>query len=96
MTKQVSPQPPEALYRSNTRVMVSNLTRSVKCFLFYVFVLYVGQWFPTSGRDPNQSRGGSDIASREGFMENSIIMGEKKSKFVSKFICQVHYKFIQF
>ena len=40
---------------------------------------------PTSGRDPNQGRGvgGSDVGSREGFMDNSIIM--KKSKFVSKF-----------
>jgi hypothetical protein len=37
------------------------------------------QWFPTSGRDPNQDRGESDVGSQEGFMENSIIM--KKSKF---------------
>jgi hypothetical protein len=32
------------------------------------------QWFPTSGRDSNQGRGGSDVGSREVFMENSIII----------------------
>jgi hypothetical protein len=30
-------------------------------------------WFPTSGRDPNEGRGDSDVRSREGFMENSTI-----------------------
>jgi hypothetical protein len=42
------------------------------------------QWFPTCGRFPNQGGGVSDVGSREGFMENSIIM-KKKLKFVSKF-----------
>jgi hypothetical protein len=41
------------------------------------------QWFPTSGRDPNLGRGGCDAGSRDGFIENSIIM-KKNSKFVSK------------
>jgi hypothetical protein len=30
------------------------------------------QWFPTSGRDPNQGRGVSDVWSQGGFVENSI------------------------
>jgi len=32
-----------------------------------------GQWFPTSGCDTDQRRGGSDVGSREGFMENSLL-----------------------
>jgi hypothetical protein len=35
------------------------------------------QWFSTSGRDPNHGRWGSNVGSREGFMENSIIMKNK-------------------
>jgi hypothetical protein len=32
------------------------------------------QWFPTSGRDPHQGRGVSDVGSREGCTENWIII----------------------
>jgi hypothetical protein len=32
------------------------------------------QWFPTSGRDPNQDQGRSDVGSREACTEKSIIM----------------------
>ena len=42
----------------------------------------MNQWVPKSGSDPNEVRGGFDVGSREGFMENLIIM--KKLKFVSK------------
>jgi len=35
---------------------------------------HVVQCFPTSGREPNQGRGGSDVGLREGFMKNSINM----------------------
>ena len=60
-------------------------------------------WFPTSGRDPNQGRRGSDVESREGFMENSIVI-QKKSKFEQNdrknlcqvSICPINYKFIPF
>jgi len=55
---------------------VSYMIRRVKCLL--------SKWFPTSGRDPNEGRRGSDVGSRDSFVQNSIIMGEK-SKFVSKF-----------
>ena len=41
------------------------------------------QWFPPSGRDPNQGPGASDVGSREGFLENSIII--KKITILSKF-----------
>ena len=41
------------------------------------------KWLTTSGRDPSQGRGGSDVGSRGGCMENWIIM--KKSKFVPEF-----------
>jgi hypothetical protein len=37
----------------------------------------VAQRFPTSGRDPNQGRGGSAVGSRECFMENLVIMKNK-------------------
>jgi hypothetical protein len=50
----------------------------------------VEQWFPTSGRDPNQARGSSDLGSREGFMENSIIMYEL---FKQRFVCYMFYVF---
>jgi len=46
-------------------------------------VLYsLSQWFPTSGRVPNQGRVGSDLGSPEGFMEKLIII--KKMNFLSK------------
>jgi hypothetical protein len=42
------------------------------------------QWFPASDRDPKQGRGGADVASIGGFMENSVLM-KKKSKLVPEF-----------
>ena len=32
------------------------------------------RWFPTSGRDPNEGRGGSNVGTRDGFMENCMSM----------------------
>jgi len=43
---------------------------------------HVVQWFPTSGREPNQGHRGSDLGLREGFMKNSINMD------LSSFICK--------
>jgi hypothetical protein len=42
----------------------------------------LSQWFPTSGRDPNQGRGVSDVGSREGFLKNSIIMKKNINIFI--------------
>jgi len=42
------------------------------------------RWFPNLGRDPNEGRGGSDVWTREEFMENSIIT-IKISKLLSGF-----------
>jgi hypothetical protein len=33
----------------------------------------LNQWFPTSGHDPSECRRGSDVGSREAFMEKSSI-----------------------
>lgn len=33
--------------------------------------------FPTSGHDPNQGGGDSDIGLQEGFLENSLIMSNQ-------------------
>jgi hypothetical protein len=43
-------------------------------------LLSLPQFFSTSGRNPNQVCGGSDVESRVAYVENSIIM--KKSGFV--------------
>jgi hypothetical protein len=43
----------------------------------------VGQWLPAAGREPNQGLRGSEVGSRDGLMQNAVIM--KKIKFVSKF-----------
>jgi hypothetical protein len=51
--------------QSVTGRIVSNIYRRMK---------HVHQWFTPLGRDPNEGRGGSDVVSQEGFMENSIIM----------------------
>jgi hypothetical protein len=37
------------------------------------------QMFRISGRDPRKGRGVSDVGSREGFMENSIIIKNVKT-----------------
>ena len=64
-------------------------TTSLFCVSICIFLqgpqISLHQWFPTSGRDPNQGCGWSDVRSRDGFMENSIIM-KRKSKFM---ICNV-------
>jgi hypothetical protein len=35
-----------------------------------MFIYSLCQWFPTSGHGPVEGRYGSDVESREGFMEN--------------------------
>jgi hypothetical protein len=40
--------------------------------------LRLHQLFPTSGRDPHEGRGRSDVGWPEGFVENSIIMKKIK------------------
>jgi hypothetical protein len=39
---------------------------------------HLQQWYPNSGRDPNQGCWGSDVGSREGFMDNSVNMEKIK------------------
>ena len=36
------------------------------------------QWFPSSGRDPDEGRGGPDVESQDSFREDSIIMPKFK------------------
>jgi hypothetical protein len=50
----------------------------------------IKQRFPTPGRDPNQGRGGSDVGSREGFMENSIIIKRSPVRYVSEHSARLH------
>ena len=63
-------------------IIVTSFTCASNVIAFVVFNA-VPQWFPTSGRDPNQGRGGSDVGSGEGFMENAIIM-KKNQNLLSK------------
>jgi hypothetical protein len=43
----------------------------------------IGQWFPNSGRDPNQGREGSDVRSRECLTEISIIIKKNKNLYLN-------------
>jgi hypothetical protein len=42
------------------------------------FDITLYQWLPTSDRDPNQGRGGSDVGSREGFFYGELYNYEEK------------------
>ena len=44
-----------------------------------IFIYSLCQWFPTSGRDPIEDRGDTDVESREGFMENMYELFKQRS-----------------
>jgi hypothetical protein len=51
---------------------------------------HVVQWFPASGRDTSQGRGGSDIGLREGFVENLIVMDLSNFYLEANNLCDQH------